>query len=229
MWDGFVAARGLSKGYVLGGATIEALREVDLDIAAGESVALVGPSGSGKTTLLNLIGGLDVPTSGTIVVDDRDLGALSRDELARYRRRTVGFVFQSFRLLPHLTARENIALPLLLAGAERATAGARAEELLDRVGLTERARHRPAQMSAGEQQRVATARAIAQQPKILLADEPTGNLDAAAASALLDLFAELRAQDGLTLVVATHNAEVAARTDRVVALRAGRVEAPVPA
>lgn len=229
MWDGFVAARGLSKGYVLGGATIEALREVDLDIAAGESVALVGPSGSGKTTLLNLIGGLDVPTSGTIVVDDRDLGALSRDELARYRRRTVGFVFQSFRLLPLLTARENIALPLLLAGAERATAGARAEELLDRVGLTERARHRPAQMSAGEQQRVATARAIAQQPKILLADEPTGNLDAAAASALLDLFAELRAQDGLTLVVATHNAEVAARTDRVVALRAGRVEAPVPA
>lgn len=227
--SGFITVRALSKRYVLGGATIDALAGVDLDIAPGDGVALMGPSGSGKTTLLNLIGGLDVPTSGAIKVDGRDLGALSRDELALYRRSTVGFVFQAFRLLPHLTARENIALPLLLAGADRARVDARARELLERVGLRERAGHRPAQLSAGEQQRVATARAIAQRPKILLADEPTGNLDAAAAADLLTLFAELRAQDGLTLLIATHNPDVAARADRVVALRGGRVEAPAPA
>lgn len=223
--DALIRARGLTKRYVIGGSTVEALSGADLDVAAGESVALVGPSGSGKTTLLNLIGGLDVPTSGSVVVDGRDLGALSRDELALHRRSTVGFVFQAFRLLPHLTALENIALPLLLAGTDRATAETRAGELLERVGLSARARHRPAQLSAGEQQRVATARAIAQRPKIIPADEPTGNLDAAAASDLLTLFAELRAQDGLTLLIATHNPDVAARADRVVALRGGRVEA----
>lgn len=226
MTEGFIRARGLTKRYVIGGSAVEALRDADLEVAAGESIALVGPSGSGKTTLLNLVGGLDVPTSGRVVVDGYDLAAFSRDELARYRRRTVGFVFQAFRLLPHLTARENIALPLLLAGTDRAAAETRGGELLERVGLGARARHRPAQLSAGEQQRVATARAVAQEPKVLLADEPTGNLDAAAASELLGLFEELRSQDGLTLIVATHNPDVAARADRVVALRAGRVEEP---
>lgn len=213
----------------MGRASIDALADVDLEIAEGESVALVGPSGSGKTTLLNLIGGLDVPTNGSVVVDGRDLATLSRDELARYRQRTVGFVFQAFRLLAHLTAIENVALPLVLAGADRAMAEDRASELLERVGLGARARHRPARLSAGEQQRVATARAIALAPRILLADEPTGNLDAAAGAALLDLFRELREQDDLTLVIATHNPDVAARADRVIALRDGHVVTAAPA
>lgn len=205
---------------------IPALNDVDLQIGAGQSIALVGPSGSGKTTLLNIIGGLDVPTSGSIIVDGREFNSMSRDALARYRRDTVGFVFQSFRLLPHLTALENIALPLVLAGEDRGAAEGRAAELLARVGLSDRARHRPAQLSAGEQQRVATMRAIAREPRILLADEPTGNLDAASAASVLDLLAELRARDGITLIVATHNDDVAARADRTITLRAGRVEEP---
>lgn len=223
----FIAARSLTKRYTLGGATVEALSGIDIDIAAGDSVALIGPSGSGKTTLLNLVGGLDLPTSGSVVVDGRDLTALPPNELARYRRETVGFVFQSFRLLPHLTALENVALPLVLGGADRRHAEARAAELLDHVGLAARARHRPPQLSAGEQQRVATARAIVQRPRILLADEPTGNLDAVAATGVLELLAELSARDGLALLIATHSSEVAARAGRIVSLRAGRVVARV--
>lgn len=222
-----VLARGISKQFGIGRSVIPALNDVDLQIGAGQSIALVGPSGSGKTTLLNIIGGLDVPTSGSIIVDGREFNSMSRDALARYRRDTVGFVFQSFRLLPHLTALENIALPLVLAGEDRGAAEGRAAELLARVGLSDRARHRPAQLSAGEQQRVATMRAIAREPRILLADEPTGNLDAASAASVLDLLAELRARDGITLIVATHNDDVAARADRTITLRAGRVEEPV--
>lgn len=218
-----VVAHGLSKRYRIGNATVDALADVDLDVDAAEWVAIVGPSGSGKSTLLNLIGGLDRPTSGTISTGGRDLVALSSDELARYRRETVGFVFQAFRLLTHLTATENVALPLILAGADRITAEARAVGLLERVGLADRAAHRPPQLSAGEQQRVAVARALVNGPRLLLADEPTGNLDSAAAASLLDLLGSLRTPGGLTLVVATHDPDVAARADRVVRLRAGRL------
>jgi len=218
-----VRAEAVSKTYALAGERVGAVDSVSLRVAAGTSVAITGPSGSGKTTLLNLIGGLDRPSAGAIAVAGRDLAALSSDELAAYRRETVGFVFQAFRLLPYLTALENVALPLLLAGVARAAATERAREGVGRVGLAARAGHKPSQLSAGEQQRVAVARAIANRPALLLADEPTGNLDEASARALLDLFAELRAERGLTLLVATHNAEVASRCDQEIRLRAGRV------
>lgn len=224
-----VVVHGLGKRYRIGSAAVDALADVDLDVGDGEWLAVVGPSGSGKSTLLNLIGGLDRPTSGTLAVDGRDIAALSSDELARYRRETVGFIFQAFRLLAHLTATENVALPLILAGADHAMAESRAVGLLERVGLADRAAHRPPQLSAGEQQRVAVARALVNDPRLLLADEPTGNLDATAAASLLDLLGSLRTAGGLTLVVATHDPIVAARADRVVRLRAGRVaDAAVP-
>jgi putative ABC transport system ATP-binding protein len=218
-----VRTSGLSRIYTLTGEIVEALADVTIDIASGEAVAITGPSGSGKTTLLNIVGGLDRPSAGVVQVRGRDLTAMRSDELAAYRRETVGFVFQAFRLLPYLTAVENVALPLLLAGTRRAAAAERARAGLERVGLAARAAHKPSQLSAGEQQRVAVARAIANGPALLLADEPTGNLDDASARALLDLFAELRERDGLTLIVATHNAEVAARCEREIRLRAGRV------
>ena len=223
MTEPLVRAEAVSKTYALAGERVGAVDSVSLRVAAGTSVAITGPSGSGKTTLLNLIGGLDRPSAGAIAVAGRDLAALSSDELAAYRRETVGFVFQAFRLLPYLTALENVALPLLLAGVARAAATERAREGVGRVGLAARAGHKPSQLSAGEQQRVAVARAIANRPALLLADEPTGNLDEASARALLDLFAELRAERGLTLLVATHNAEVASRCDQEIRLRAGRV------
>ncbi len=223
MTEPLVHAVALAKSYLLAGERVVALDDLSLDVAPGEAVSITGPSGSGKTTLLNLVGGLDRPTAGAIAVAGRDLAALSSDDLAAYRRVTVGFVFQAFRLLPYLTALENVALPLLLAGVPRPAARARATQGLERVGLAARAGHRPTQLSAGEQQRVAVARAIANRPAILLADEPTGNLDETAARALLELFGELRARDGLTLLVATHNTDVAARGDREIRLRAGRV------
>jgi len=218
-----VSAQGLTKRYRLGSAVIEALAAVDLDIADREWVAVIGPSGSGKSTLLNLIGGLDRPDSGSLVVGGLDLAALQSDELARHRRKTVGIVFQAFRLLAHLTALENVALPLLFAGGSRLDAERRAADLLDEVGLGGRIQHRPAELSAGEQQRVATARALVNDPRVLLADEPTGNLDADSAAGVLDLLAELRRDRGLALVVATHDGQVAGRADRIVRLRAGKV------
>jgi ABC-type lipoprotein export system ATPase subunit len=226
--EALVIARGLGRRYASGAAAVDALVDADLDITRGERVALVGPSGSGKTTLLNLIGGLDRPTSGTLMVGGRDLAALTRDDLARYRSAQVGFVFQSFRLLPHLTLVENVALPAVLAGAPRERAEARAGELLARVGLAARGDHRPGGASAGEQQRAAIARALVNGPALLLADEPTGNLDADSAAAVLALIDELHASEGLTLIVATHDPDVAARSDRVIRLRAGRVGEAVP-
>jgi ABC-type lipoprotein export system ATPase subunit len=226
--EALVIARGLGRRYASGAAAVDALVDADLDITRGERVALVGPSGSGKTTLLNLIGGLDRPTSGTLMVGGRDLAALTRDDLARYRSAQVGFVFQSFRLLPHLTLVENVALPAVLAGAPRERAEARAGELLARVGLAARRDHRPGGASAGEQQRAAIARALVNGPALLLADEPTGNLDADSAAAVLALIDELHASEGLTLIVATHDPDIAARADRVIRLRAGRVGEAVP-
>ena len=225
----FARLRQVEKRYRVGGAEVRALDAIDLEIAAGAFTAIVGPSGSGKSTLLGLIGALDRPTNGSIGVAGRELGGLDRAALAKHRRMTVGFVFQTFRLLPHLSARENVALPLLLGGATRDAAERTADLLLGRVGLGSRAAHRPAQLSGGEQQRVAIARALANAPRAILADEPTGNLDAATAAGVLDLLQILRVDEGLTMIVATHNAEVASRADHVVRLRDGRVVQPVAA
>lgn len=198
------------------------LRGITLDIAAGTSVGLVGPSGSGKSSLLMLMGGLERATSGSVTALGQDLTAMDEDALARFRRGNMGIVFQSFHLIPMMTALENVATPLELAGHRDAFARARAE--LDAVGLGPRADHYPAQMSGGEQQRVALARASAPRPRILLADEPTGNLDEANGQAIIRLLFDLRDRHGATLVLVTHSAELAARCDRVVRLRDGRID-----
>jgi putative ABC transport system ATP-binding protein len=197
------------------------LDRVSLEVGAGESVAIAGPSGSGKSTLLGLIAGLDAPTAGTIVVAGVEVTALGEAALARFRRETIGYVFQSYHLIPTLTAAENVAVPLELAGAPRASA--RAAELLAGVGLAERGHHYPAQLSGGEQQRVAFARATALDPPLLLADEPTGNLDSATGGAIVNLIFTLNRERGTTLLLVTHDAALASRADRVVSLRDGRV------
>jgi putative ABC transport system ATP-binding protein len=197
------------------------LDDVSLDVAAGETVAVAGPSGSGKSTLLGLVAGLDTPSSGTIVVAGVEVTRLGENALARFRRETLGYVFQSYHLIPTLTAAENVAVPLDLAGA--AAASARAGELLAGMGLAERAHHYPAQLSGGEQQRVALARAMALDPPLLLADEPTGNLDSATGAAIVDRLFALNRERGTTLVLVTHDTALAERADRVVSLRDGRI------
>ncbi|MGH7896377.1 MAG: ABC transporter ATP-binding protein [Candidatus Binatia bacterium] len=198
------------------------LDHVNLSVQAGQFVAILGPSGSGKSTLLALMAGLDRPSEGEVLLDGRPIHSLCEDELARLRRREIGFVFQSFHLLGNLTAEENVLLPLELARIS--DAGARASDLLQAVGLAERGHHYPSQLSGGEQQRVALARAFATRPSVLLADEPTGNLDSAAGELVLDLLERLRREDGTTLVLVTHDPAVASRADRLVFLRDGAVE-----
>ena len=198
------------------------LDAIDLEIARGESVAILGPSGSGKSTLLALMAGLDRPTEGEVLLDGVAIQDLSEDRLAELRRRKVGFVFQNFQLLGNQTARENVLLPLELAG--EGSAGERADQLLAMVGLAERGHHYPVQLSGGEQQRVALARAFATRPAILLADEPTGNLDGATGGRVLDLLADLRREAGTTLVLVTHDSQVAQLAGRAVYLRDGRIE-----
>ncbi|MTJ04871.1 MAG: ABC transporter ATP-binding protein [Sediminimonas qiaohouensis] len=200
---------------------VEILHGITLDVQRGETLGLVGPSGSGKSSLLMLIGGLERATGGTVTVLGREMGAMNEDALARFRRDHMGVVFQSFHLIPTMTALENVATPLEMAG--HADAMARAREELHAVGLTDRADHYPAQMSGGEQQRVALARASAPRPDILLADEPTGNLDGTNGAAIIDLLFGLRDRHGATLVLVTHAAELAARCDRVVHLRDGAI------
>jgi len=219
-----VRAVGLSRRYEMGDAFVDALQSVDLQIRQGEFVALVGPSGSGKSTVLNLIGGLDRPTNGQVWFNGIELGSSDERTLTQHRRRHVGFVFQSFNLLPRLTAEENVALPLMFSGVPEETRLARARELLRRVGLGARLAHRPTQLSGGEQQRVAIARALVGQPLLLLADEPTGNLDTVTGSGIMALLRELNREQGLTLLVVTHDPEVAAFADRVIRLRDGKVE-----
>jgi len=204
-----------------GGRTVTVLDSVSLDVARGECVAVTGPSGSGKSTLLGLVAGLDTPTSGAVVVDGVDLGTLDEDALARFRRDRIGFVFQSYHLIPTLTAVENVAVPLELAGV--ADARARAAHLLAELGLGARGHHYPVQLSGGEQQRVALARAVAREPGLLLADEPTGNLDSATGASIIELLLALNRERGSTLVLVTHDAALAARADRQIALRDGRV------
>jgi putative ABC transport system ATP-binding protein len=220
--------RHLTKRLPSGGRMLTILDDVDLQVAPGEFVAVLGPSGSGKSTLLGLMGGLDRPTEGEVLLDGRAIHDLSEDELALVRRRSIGFVFQSFELLDNLTARENVLVPLELLGREgggsRAGRAERADALLDAVGLSERGHHYPSQLSGGEQQRVALARAFAARPAVLLADEPTGNLDGATGSRVLRTLADLRQASGTTMVLVTHDPAVASRADRKIHLRDGRVE-----
>jgi putative ABC transport system ATP-binding protein len=211
----------LQKTYRSGGRPLAALQNVSFTVEPGEAVAIVGPSGSGKTTLLGLLAGLDRPSGGRVLLDGADLGALSEDARARLRREKIGFVFQSFQLIPTLTARENVAVPLDLAGD--GGGAARADELLERVGLGGRGHHYPAQLSGGEQQRVALARAFIHRPTILFADEPTGNLDAATGARIIELMMELNRERGTTLVLVTHDLELAGRTRRVIRLADGAV------
>src|SRR6267378_451151 len=204
-----------------GGRPLTILDGVTLDVAAGEVCAITGPSGSGKSTLLGLIAGLDRPSSGSITVAGVEITGLDEDALARFRRETLGYVFQSYHLIPTLTAAENVAVPFDLAGVAGATA--RTADLLASVGLIDRAHHYPAQLSGGEQQRVALARAMALDPPLLLADEPTGNLDSATGAAVVDLLFALNRERGTTLLLVTHDEALADRADRVVSLRDGRV------
>ncbi len=216
-----IELRKLTKVFNSGGADLRVLTEVDLQIAAEESVAILGPSGSGKSTLLALIAGLDKPTSGEILVDGKSLYGLTESDLALLRRHKIGFVFQSFQLLPNMTALENVQLPLELLADPLARD--RAAELLDLVGLADRGHHYPTQLSGGEQQRVALARAFAPSPAILLADEPTGNLDRRTGRTVLDLIASLRQRFGTTLVLVTHDSAAAQLADRRLALEDGRL------
>jgi putative ABC transport system ATP-binding protein len=215
-----VRAEGVRRDYRLGGDVVHAVRGVDLSIDAGDWVAIVGPSGCGKSTLLNLLGAIDTPSAGRVFVNERDVSSLGDREATRFRLLEVGFVFQRFYLVPALTALENIELPLAEAGADRSGRRKRAIELLAYVGVAERARHRPAQLSGGEQQRVAIARALANRPSLLLADEPTGELDARTGAEIIALLSRLN-RDGTTLVVVTHDEELAAAARRVVHMRDG--------
>lgn len=215
MAETMIKADGLQKAYRLGKqVAVPVLRDVSFSIDSGAFVALVGPSGSGKSTLLNLLGGLDRPSAGALVVDGQDISKLSDQKMADYRQHSVGMVFQSFNLIPHLTAQQNVAVPFLLAGGSRAAANRRATELLSRVGLQERSGHRPSELSGGEQQRVAIARSLMNSPKVLLADEPTGNLDTKNGQEIIALLHDLNTKDGVTLLVVTHDEHVAAAAQR---------------
>ena len=219
--DWLIETEGLARTYQMGATQVRALRGVDVRIASGEFVALMGPSGSGKSTLMHLLGCLDTPTAGRYWLEGEDVSALSGDDRARMRSARVGFVFQTFNLLPRLTALENVMLPLLYQGPARG-AGERAARTLAHVGLDHRVGHRPTEMSGGECQRVAIARALVAAPAIILADEPTGNLDSLTGDALMRLLAELNAE-GRTLLVVTHSARVAAYAGRVLHMRDGRI------
>jgi putative ABC transport system ATP-binding protein len=216
-----VSVRALTMRLASGGRPLTILDSVTLDVQRGDAVAVIGPSGSGKSTLLGLIAGLDTPTDGTITVGGVDITRLGESALARFRRETIGYVFQSYHLIPTLTAAENVAVPLELAGERRVAARARA--LLEQVGLADRTHHYPVQLSGGEQQRVALARAVALDPPLLLADEPTGNLDSSTGAAIIELLFALNRERGSTLLLVTHDAALAERADRVVSLRDGRV------
>jgi putative ABC transport system ATP-binding protein len=219
-----VRAENVSRHYEMGAAVIRAVDDVTLDVRSGEFVALLGSSGSGKSTLLNLMAGLDRPTGGAIFANGKDLSTLNSLELARYRSRTVGMVFQSFNLLPRMTLEENVELPLRLAEVDRAERGARVMEALERVRLEKRLTHRPSEMSGGEQQRAALARALVNRPTLLFADEPTGNLDSATGESIMLLLKEIQQKLGMTIVMVTHERPLAEKfADRIVSLADGKL------
>ncbi len=218
------AVTDVTRSYDLDGVSVPALRGVSLTIEPGDYLAIVGPSGSGKSTLMHLLGGLDRPTSGQLLLGGRDVASLSPADLARLRNEVIGFVFQSFHLLARTTALDNVGLPLIYRGVRRAERRRRARAMLELVGLAHRVDHRPGQLSGGEQQRVAIARALVTDPSVLLADEPTGNLDSRSGEAVLDLLETLNTERGVALVIVTHDANVAARARRRITMRDGLIE-----
>jgi putative ABC transport system ATP-binding protein len=221
---GILEANNVTREYRMKAETVCALSNITVKIDLGEFVAILGTSGCGKSTLLNLFGGLDRPTSGEILFDGRSLAPLSAWEMSRYRLRRVGMIFQSFNLVPTMTARENVALALAFAGLSKSERRKRSGELLERVGLSQRADHRPSELSGGEQQRVAIARAIANEPQVLLADEPTGNLDSNRAAEVISLLDDMRKRDGKTIVMVTHDRELASRyATQIIRLKDGKV------
>ena len=224
MSEMLLSARGLTKTYVMGKRTLEVLRGVDVDIARGDFLALRGASGAGKSTLLHLIGGLDTPNSGEIIFNGQSFNDFSESKLTSFRNRSVGFVFQSYHLLPELTALENVCLTARIARIPADVAKTRATELLARVGLKDRLDHKPSELSGGEQQRVAIARALINEPVLLLADEPTGNLDSRTGGEIMELLQSLRTEKQTTLIIATHDAKVAALAPRVIELVDGRIQ-----
>jgi putative ABC transport system ATP-binding protein len=217
-----IRTENLTKVYRLGTVEVQALRDVNLEIKDGEFIAIIGPSGSGKSTLLNLIGCLDKPTRGSVFIDGINTGELSENGLAEIRREKIGFIFQQFNLIHTLNALENVALPMFFAGVRHEIRMRRAEELLAKVGLGDRIYHKPSELSGGEQQRIAIARALSNNPEIIIGDEPTGNIDTAAGKVIMDILEGLN-QEGKTIIVVTHDAEVAARADRTKRMRDGRV------
>ncbi|HVU27832.1 MAG TPA: ABC transporter ATP-binding protein [Verrucomicrobiae bacterium] len=223
MNDSLLAARTVKKSYTMGKRTIEVLRNVNLDVTRGEFLALRGASGAGKSTLLHLIGGLDSPNAGEILFKGQNLAEFSENELTHFRNRRVGFIFQAYHLLPELTALENVCLPARLARISSSQAETRAAQLLERVGLKNRLEHKPFELSGGEQQRVALARALINEPELLLADEPTGNLDSHTGGEIIELLKSLCVEKQTTLVIATHDAKIAAGAPRVIELADGQI------
>ena len=224
MSEVFLSAKNVGKTYMLGKRALEVLRGINLDINRGDFLALRGASGAGKSTLLHLLGALDFPDPGEIQSQGRSLISLSRRELARWRNREVGFIFQAYYLLPELDALENVCLPARMARTPSKAAGTRGRELLTRVGLKERMQHKPYELSGGEQQRVAIARALINEPNLILADEPTGNLDSHTGQEIIDLLCSLRDERQMTLVIATHDADVAARAPKTIHLVDGQIQ-----
>src|SRR6266852_6810951 len=224
MSDSLLSARGIHKSYLLGKRSLDVLRGVDVEMARGDFLAMRGASGAGKSTLLHLLGGLDSPNQGEIRLGGRDLASLNRRELARLRNEEVGFIFQAYYLLPELDALENVCLPARMARMDAGRAEARGLELLARVGLKERVEHKPYELSGGEQQRVAIARALINEPDLILADEPTGNLDSHTGEEIIELLCSLRSEKQTTLIMATHDAKVAARAPKVVELVDGQIQ-----
>jgi len=214
---------GVTKDYLLGSTVVNALRGLSLSIESGEIVAIMGPSGSGKSTLMHILGALDTPTGGTASLEGHDLQGLSENELVTLRGKKVGFVFQTFNLIQALTAQQNVELPMIFLGVKKSARSERARALLDKVGLGERVAHRPNELSGGERQRVAIARALANDPEIILADEPTGNLDSETGATILELLKRLSVEEGKTMILITHDPDAAAIAHRIVRLRDGRV------
>jgi putative ABC transport system ATP-binding protein len=217
----------VTKTYRVGGQTLRALDDVDLKLIGGEFVSVVGPSGAGKSTLLHLLGALDQPDSGSIRFQGNEIGDLNDEKQSEFRRHSVGFVFQFFNLLPTMTAWENVAVPKLLDGARLSKVKSRALDLLQLVGLAERAEHRPSELSGGQMQRVAVARALMMDPPLILADEPTGNLDTKTGASIMSLLTDIAHQDGRSVVMVTHNLDAASATDRVITLKDGRIGSDV--
>ena len=219
-----VRTQDVKKIYEMGDVTVEALRGVDLEVEQGEYLSIMGPSGSGKTTLFNMVGGLDKPTSGKVYIDDVDVAQLDAYELAWLRCRKIGYIFQSFNLIPVMTALENVTLPMVFAGLTSDEARDKGVHLLDKVGLGDRVSHKPYELSGGQQQRVAVARAMANDPALILADEPTGNLDLNTGTEIIDLLREMNKDSGVTIISATHDHKMLSVSDRVVWVRDGRVD-----